>query len=141
MELSAGLDIEYKGLVKDKELLNAYIANAKVFVFPSTYEAMSMMLLEVAALQVPVVCSDIVQNTDIFSPEEMLFFTSGSPADLAAKLSRALEHPEEMQAFAARAYKTLLDRYQWTGIARQYDAVFRQVMDPKGISLKNSLQA
>ena len=61
-------------------------------------------------------------------------------ADLAAKLSRALEHPEEMQALAARAYTTLLERYQWTGIARQYDAVFRQVMDPKGISLKNSLQ-
>ena len=141
MELSAGLDIEYRGLVKDKELLNAYIANAKIFVFPSTYEAMSMMLLEVAALQVPVVCSDIVQNTDIFSPEEMLFFNAGSPADLAARLSWALEHPAEMQAFAARAYKALLEQYQWTGIARQYDAVFRQVMDPKGISLKNSLQA
>jgi len=141
MDVSAGLDIEYRGLVKDKEVLNAYIANAKFFVFPSTYEAMSMMLLEVAALQVPVICSDIVQNTDIFGQEEMLFFTSGSSSDLAAKISWAAQHPDEMKDFAAHAYVALLEKYQWTGIARQYDALFRQVMDHKRISLKNSLQA
>jgi len=127
--LSEGLHVEYRGLVKDKDLLNAYIAGAKLFVFPSTYEAMSMMLLEVAALQTPVICSDIVQNTDVFGPDEMLFFTSGSSADLTAKLAWALANPDKMKDLASRAFTTLQEKYQWKGIAAQYDAVFQQVMD------------
>jgi glycosyltransferase involved in cell wall biosynthesis len=129
--LSEGLDVEYRGLVKDKAVLNAYIAHAKLFVFPSTLEAMSMMLLEVAALQIPVICSDIIQNTDIFNPDEMLFFKTESSGDLAVKLSWALQNPEEMKLFAGRAYQALLKKYLWTGIAGQYDALFRRVMDKK----------
>jgi glycosyltransferase involved in cell wall biosynthesis len=131
--LSSGLDVEYRGLVKDKALLNAYIAGARLFVFPSTHEAMSMMLLEVAALQIPVICSDIIQNTDIFNPEEMLFFKTESSTDLAAKLTWALQNPDEMRLFAARAYQALLKKYLWTGIAGQYDALFKRIIEPKNI--------
>lgn len=128
-ELARGLDIEWRGLIKDKELLNAYIANASLFVFPSTYEAMSMMLLEVAALKTPVVCSDIIQNTDIFGPDMMLFFTSASSADLAAKLAWALEHPDKMKNLAARAFEELMDKYQWSAISKQYDQLFTRIMN------------
>ena len=131
--LSEGLDVEYRGLVKDKRVLNAYIAGAKLFVFPSTHEAMSMMLLEAAALQIPVICSDIIQNTDIFNPDEMLFFKTESSGDLAVKLTWALQNPDEMKLFAARAYQALLKKYLWTGIAGQYDALFKKIMGPKKI--------
>lgn len=127
--MAEGLDIEFRGMIKDKQVLNSYIVNAKLFIFPSTYEAMSMMLLEVASLKVPVICSDIVQNTDVFSPEEMLFFRSGDAADLAAKLSWALEHPDEMKGFSAKAFEKLLREYQWSTISRQYDALFRRVIE------------
>jgi glycosyltransferase involved in cell wall biosynthesis len=123
-DLAAGLDVEFKGLIREKPLLNAWIAGARLFVFPSTYEAMSMMLLEVTSLQTPVVCSDIVENTDIFAPDEMLFFKSGSDTDLAEKLSWALAHPEQMQTFASRANQSLMDKHQWSIIARQYAAIF-----------------
>jgi glycosyltransferase involved in cell wall biosynthesis len=126
--LAAGLDVEFKGLIKDKSLLNTYIAGATLFVFPSTYEAMSMMLLEVAALQTPVVCSDIVQNTDIFGPDEMLFFRSESASDLAARLDWALGHPAEMKIFAQKAYGSLMANYQWSTIARQYDDLFERMI-------------
>jgi glycosyltransferase involved in cell wall biosynthesis len=126
--LAAGLDVEFKGLIKDKSLLNAYIAGATLFVFPSTYEAMSMMLLEVAALQTPVVCSDIIQNTDIFGPDEMLFFRSESASDLAARLDWALGHPAEMKIFAQKAYGSLMANYQWSTIARQYDDLFERMI-------------
>jgi glycosyltransferase involved in cell wall biosynthesis len=126
--LAAGLDVEFKGLIKDKSLLNAYIAGATLFVFPSTYEAMSMMLLEVAALQTPVVCSDIVQNTDIFGPDEMLFFRSESGSDLATRLDWALGHPAEMKIFAQKAYGSLMANYQWSTIARQYADLFEKMI-------------
>jgi glycosyltransferase involved in cell wall biosynthesis len=129
--LAAGLDIEFKGLIKDKALLNAWIAGARLFVFPSTYEAMSMMLLEVAALGTPVICSDIVENTDIFDRDEMLFFRSASDTDLAARLDWAFSHPEEMKVFAAKARQTLLTKYQWPMIGRQYKGLFERIMTDK----------
>ncbi len=131
-ELAAGLNVEFKGLIKEKPILNAWIAGARLFVFPSTIEAMSMMLLEVASLRTPVVCSDIVQNTDIFEPDEMLFFRTASDTDLAEKLSWALAHPEEMKQFAEKAYRSLAEKYQWTIIARQYADVFDRITTRSG---------
>jgi len=127
-DLAAGLDVEFKGLIKEKPLLNAWIAGARLFVFPSTYEAMSMMLLEVASLHTPVICSGIVENTDVFDRDEMLFFRSGSDTDLAEQLNWALAHPKEMQTFAGKAYRTLMDQHQWSAIARQYADIFESVM-------------
>ncbi len=123
-DLAAGLDVEFKGLIREKPLLNAWIAGARLFVFPSTYEAMSMMLLEVASLQTPILCSDIVENTDIFNQDELLFFRSGSETDLAARLDWALSHPSEMRTFAGKAFRSLMDKHQWTTIARQYAGIF-----------------
>lgn len=126
--LAAGHDVEFKGMIRDKALLNAYVAGAKLFVFPSTLEAMSMMLLEVASLRTPVICSDIVQNTDVFDPDEMLFFRSENDKDLAAKLDWALDHPEEMKKFAERAWQSMMTRYQAPVIAGQYAALFDRFM-------------
>ena len=123
-DLAAGLDVEFKGLIKEKPLLNAWISGARLFVFPSTIEAMSMMLLEVASLRTPVVCSDIVQNTDIFDLDEMLFFRTGSDADLADKIGWALDHPDEMEKMAGNAYQSLIEKYQWRIIGRQYAEIF-----------------
>jgi glycosyltransferase involved in cell wall biosynthesis len=126
-DLAAGLDVEFKGLIKEKALLNAWIAGARLFVFPSTHEAMSMMLLEVASLRTPVICSDIIQNTDIFDPDEMLFFRSDSDTDLAEKLGWALAHPGDMQTFAENAFRALMDKFQWSIIARQYAGIFELI--------------
>jgi glycosyltransferase involved in cell wall biosynthesis len=126
-DLAAGLDVDFKGLIKEKPLLNAWIAGAGLFVFPSTYEAMSMMLLEAASLRTPVLSSDIIENRDIFDRDEMLFFRSGSDTDLAEKLGWALAHPDNMQTFADKAYRSLMDKHQWSIIARQYAGIFENI--------------
>jgi glycosyltransferase involved in cell wall biosynthesis len=130
-DLASGLDVEFKGLIKEKPLLNAWIAGARLFVFPSTYEAMSMMLLEVASLHTPVLCSDIIENTDIFGRDELLFFRSGSDNDLAEKLDWALAHPTEMKTFADKASASLMDKHQWAIIARQYAGIFDRLTTPQ----------
>ncbi len=127
-DLAKGLDVEFKGMIKDKALLNAYVAGARLFIFPSTLEAMSMMLLEVASLRTPVICSDIVQNTDIFEQDEMLFFHSDSDTDLAARLDWALDHPGEMKILAEKAWYSQSTRYDSATIARQYADLFDRFM-------------
>ena len=126
-DLAAGLDVDFKGLIKEKPLLNAWIAGAGLFVFPSTYEAMSMMLLEAASLRAPILSSDIIENRDIFDRDELLFFRSGSDTDLAEKLAWALAHPDDMQTFADKAYRSLMDKHQWSIIARQYADIFENI--------------
>ena len=130
LALSEGLNVEYKGLIKDKTKLNSYIAGAKLFVFPSTQEAMSMMLLEVASLKTPIISSDIVENTDIFTESDVRFFKSGSVADLAEKIQLALADGDDMKKRSIHAYGTLEDKYQWSSIAKQYDLIYRKVIDP-----------
>jgi glycosyltransferase involved in cell wall biosynthesis len=44
LRLSEGLNVHFVGLIKDKNTLLSIISNADLFIFPSTLEAMSMML-------------------------------------------------------------------------------------------------
>ena len=74
--LTPNLKIEFKKVIYDKNILFKEILSSKYFVFPSLIEAMSTMLLEVASLGVPIICSNIVQNRDVFSDDEVLFFKS-----------------------------------------------------------------
>lgn len=86
LELTKGLDVEFLGLITDKSKLFDIIKNSTIFIFPSRQEAMSIMLLEVASLQVPIVCSDIIENQDIFEQDEVLFFENNDSKDLSNKL-------------------------------------------------------
>jgi glycosyltransferase involved in cell wall biosynthesis len=127
-ELSKGLDIEFLGIIKDKDKLLSFLKHARLFIFPSTMEAMSIMLLEGASVKTPVVCSDIQENIDIFNDNEMLFFKSGNYHDLAEKIHWALHHPKEMRRKANNAYSKLTNDYNWKGISVKYSELYSELM-------------
>jgi len=54
--------VKFVGLIEDKEQLMGIVKRAKLFIFPSSYEAASMMLLEAVTMHVPVIASDIPEN-------------------------------------------------------------------------------
>ena len=126
-ELSKSLNTEFIGLIKDKNELMKLIAEAKLFVFPSLTEAMSMMLLEVVSMRTPVIASDIPSNKSIFSDEEVLFFKSNDSHDLMEKLQFANEHPELMKEKAEKAFEKLSINYTWNNIAKQYDLLYQKL--------------
>jgi len=128
MAYEVDLDIDFLGMVKDRNRLLAYVKNAKFFVFPSFYEAMSMMLLEVASVKTPLICSDIIENKQVFGDQEVQFFKSGDTHDLALKISTCLSSPGELERKANVAYRKLLSQYQWPKIARQYQNVYQQLL-------------
>jgi glycosyltransferase involved in cell wall biosynthesis len=118
--LSNDLNIEYLGLIKEKDQLMKLVANATYFVFPSLTEAMSMMLLEVVSMKTPVIASDIPSNRAIFTDQEVLFFESNNDLDLAKKIKYAKAHANEMSERATRAYNKLVKEYNWEVISREY---------------------
>jgi len=125
--LSKLLNTEFLGMIKEKNELMKLVSEAKLFVFPSLTEAMSMMLLEVVSMKTPVIVSDIPSNKSIFSHEEVLFFKSNDSHDLMEKLQFANEHPELMKEKAEKAFQKLSLNYTWNNIGKQYDLLYQKL--------------
>jgi glycosyltransferase involved in cell wall biosynthesis len=128
LTLSKNLNVEYLGLIKDKNQLFNYIRHSKLFIFPSSIEAMSMMLLEAASQKAPIICSDINANKAIFNEDQVLFFKVDDSTDLANKIKWALDNKLEMQKKADRAFEELRLKYQWKNIAKEYDRLYHKLL-------------
>ena len=128
-KLSENLNVQYINLIKDKNLLMTYIQKAKLAVFPTFLEAMSNMLLEIASLKTPLICSDIPENTIVLGSNEALHFKSEDSDDLSEKISWALGNPDKMKELANNAYKKLLKYYNWRKLAREYDKLYQLLLN------------
>jgi len=128
IHLAKSLNVRFTGLIKEKNQLTTYIRQSKIFIFPSSIESMSIMLLEVASTKTPLICSDISENKVIFNEDEVLFFKTGDVDDLATKIEWALSNEEVIKVKAEKAYKKVIKKYSWEKIAKQYDKVYLQII-------------
>ena len=127
LKLSENRNIKYIDLIKERAVLFNYIYNAEFFVFPSFNEGLSNMLLEVASLRTPLICSDIEENIAVFNNDEVLYFKTGNEQDLADKIKWAKNNPKEMAEKAKLAYKKLQTKFRWEIIANQYDEIYKNI--------------
>jgi glycosyltransferase involved in cell wall biosynthesis len=107
----------------NKALLLDLARLARFFVFPSTVEAMSMMLLEAASTGVPIISSDIPGNVAVL-PQQALFFKNGDAGELRDKMEWALQHPDQMQELGAGARGWVVENFQWDSIVKQYEQLY-----------------
>jgi glycosyltransferase involved in cell wall biosynthesis len=126
IEKSKPLNIKFVDYIASQRLLNSMVQDAKAFIFPSEIEGMSMMLLEVAILSTPIICSNIAQNQVIFSDDHVLYFRSKDPQDLSDKIQYALDHPSDLQARAILAKKHAIDHYGIDQVVDQYRTLYNQ---------------
>ena len=110
----------------DKNTLLSLVNFASFFVFPSTGEGMSMMLLEVASQGTPIICSDIPENTSVLS-KNVLYFKNRDSIDLLSKMEWAHQHPDFMQDIGTSAKAWVFEHYRWDSIIPQYDRLYRSV--------------
>ena len=101
------------------------VAGAKLFVFPSEIEAMSMMLLEVISCGVPVLASDIAENVEVTGADYPWLFRNADSAHLAVKLAEFLRAGPgpEIAALRERCGRD----FNWTAIALRYLALYRRL--------------
>jgi glycosyltransferase involved in cell wall biosynthesis len=111
----------------DKNILLGLVRRASFFVFPSTIEAMSMMLLEAASQETPIISSDLPENCEVL-PEHALFFKSGDEGDLREKMNWALHHPKQMQELGVKAREWVTDNYGWDSIVSEYNKIYKTVV-------------
>ncbi len=114
--------VVFTGFITGDEFFALY-AHAKIFIFPSEYEAMSIALLEGLSFGTPTVYSDIPENEAVAAGIGFSFRVS-DPSDLAAKLEYMLLHPEEAERTGARAKEKIRSDHGWEAIAGQYHELY-----------------
>lgn len=126
--LAHGLPVTFVPRLDAKPALLGLLRAARLFVFPSEVEAMSMMLLEAICQGAPAVASDIPENTSILPPG-FATFRSGDAAALAAALTTALGADEgSRRAAAAEAREWVAGRYRWDAIAARYGEAYEDAV-------------
>ena len=122
-QMAANRPVIFLPLVTNKELLFGIVKLSRLFIFPSISEGMSIMLLEAASLGVPILCSDIEENSTVLKTTA-LYFKSGDSCDLAARLACALEHPDQMRTLGENASVLLSQNLTWNRIVSCYDRLY-----------------
>jgi glycosyltransferase involved in cell wall biosynthesis len=122
-ELSKNRRVIFVTPIADRSLLFGILELCKLFVFPSTAEGMSMMLLEAASIGVPMVCSDIPENKIVLG-EYVTYFRSGDQCDLAKKINWALNAPDELLQLAQTLKHRVRSEYSWDSIASRYELLY-----------------
>lgn len=119
-----GMEVTFLPRIEDRDTVCGLVRLCGAFVFPSTVEAMSMMLLEVMVLGAPVIASDIVENTDVL-PDAAWTFRAGDAADLArAYREFASEDAPAVRERCDLRVEAVRERYSWDAIARAYEAAY-----------------
>ncbi len=114
--------VRFVGFLTGEEF-HALYAHARVFVFPSEYEAMSMALLEGLSFGAPTVYSDIPENRAIAEGLGYSFRVSDADS-LVQTLESVLDHPQEAIAMGEKARRYVREHHDWAAIAREYHAVY-----------------
>ena len=115
--------VKFVPFIEDKKILFGIIKNAKIFIFPSIVEAMSMMLLEVAALGVPLICSDIPENEAVLE-NNTIYFSSGNAEDLKRKIEFCFDNYNEVLKKASKTKKWVTKQYNWQSISEKYMNIY-----------------
>ncbi|MBN1186779.1 MAG: glycosyltransferase family 4 protein [Bacteroidales bacterium] len=106
--------------------LMGLLKKAELFIFPSETEGMSIMLLEVTAVGTPIISSDIPENTQVFTNEEMLFFKSKDSVDLKDKIEFSYANKEKMSEYSKKAVLKIKTSYKWTIISEDYIHIYNK---------------
>lgn len=94
-----------------------YLALADILVHPSHREGFPNVLLEAGAMQVPVICSDIIGNVDIITNKKTgLVFPVKKTEILKEALEFAFVKRDYMQSLADNLYAEILEKYQRVNI-------------------------
>ena len=102
-----------------------YYAACDGFVFPSRYEAFSLVTLEAAAAGLPIIAHAINGTDELVTPEENGWLVPFGPEALREKVLRLRDDHVLCQRMSAAATASAA-RYDWDRIADEQFAVFTQ---------------
>lgn len=111
------------------ELLNQLSGHAALFVLPSTLEGLPIVILEMLALGVPVLASDIAPNREALAEGAYgELFKAGDVAELRLKLIQSLGDLERLGKKAQAGRGHVRQANDWDYIAKQTENLYSEVL-------------
>lgn len=111
----------YPHLLPSEDLYRT-LERSSVFVFPSEFEGMSMMLLEAISCRTLVVCSDIAPNIGVVGEGYPYLFRSQDTSALRSALEQALVDAADWDSTAL--VERVSSRFRWSLIAADYERLY-----------------
>ncbi|HSF55057.1 MAG TPA: glycosyltransferase family 4 protein [Algoriphagus sp.] len=106
-----------------------YLALADVLVHPSHREGFPNVLLEAGAMQVPVICSDIIGNSDIITQQKTgLIFPVKDASVLKEALEFAFIKREKMAYYAANLFLEVAENYDRRIIQKEIFSNYQRLL-------------
>jgi glycosyltransferase involved in cell wall biosynthesis len=112
----------------DEELLEELYANCMTYVLPSEVEGMSLSLLDAMAFGACIICSDIAANADVVG-DAGITVRVADVESLTAALTRVTTDADLRQRLGGAARERLRQEFSWDVIAKQWDDLYRRVLD------------
>ena len=113
--------VRYLGFVSEEELQSIFCA-ATAMVFPSKFEGFGLPILEAFHMRLPVICSNASVLPEV-AREGALFFTPGSPGELADLMVRILEE-EELRETMAMKGQAVLSTFSLKDMANSFKRLY-----------------
>ena len=115
-------NVKFVGFLSKKELFPLY-AHAKIFIFPSEYEAMSMALLEGLSFGTPTIYSDLPENA-IVAKDIAYSFKVSNPESLAKQIKYVLGNYTQAINLGKKAKDKIEKKHDWAKIASMYNDLY-----------------
>jgi glycosyltransferase involved in cell wall biosynthesis len=107
------------------------LAGLDVFVLPSLWEGLPLVLIEAAALGKPIVATSVDGSREIITDGETgLLVPAGDPAALAAAVRRLLDDPALAARLGAAARKTIPPRFSLEAMIAGYTDLYLSLASP-----------
>ena len=120
-------DIIFTGSISHEDL-PAYLKIADVFVRPSRSEGLGIAFLEAMAADIPVIGTGVGGIPDFLkSGETGLICQVNDSNDVAQKILEIIENQDLRSRIVQNASNLVKEKYQWDGIARKFDELYKQI--------------
>ena len=107
-----------------------YMHIANYFVFPSHREGFPNVLLQAAAMGLPIICSRIPGNIDIVTNSESgLIFETGNEQEILSLLEYAIAHPQQMEVMAKKLQQVVREDYRQENIWQNILAAYKTLLN------------
>jgi glycosyltransferase involved in cell wall biosynthesis len=115
--------VMFLGYRKDVPLL---MRAADVFVFPSRYEACSLVLLEALASGLPVVAARTTGGSELLTPQCSVLIGDADDVSALASALDGLVASVDVRAQMRAAARKVADSLSWTNMAERYLEIYRE---------------
>lgn len=103
---------------------------AHLFVLPSLWEGLPNAVLEAMAAGLPVICSRVEGASELIEDRQSGILVSPGAADeLRAAIAAALDDPVFAGHIAAGGQQRVREKFTWEGMAQQYAALYRRLIE------------